>query len=129
VLSAAHRTVRCPLSGAPSRWPNTVGDRCHCRLFTPDSLVVFSPQCHLEPSVRVPVSWCTGQSGVCHRIVRCFSHRQSAGNTSFFSWASLDLHNVFFRGVAFLNVLVQVTLASCELQTQTLANTLVHRLC
>jgi hypothetical protein len=55
--------------------------------------------------------------------------RKSAGNTSFVSWTSLDLHNVFFWGVAFLNILVQVTLASCELQTQTLAKSLVHRLC
>jgi hypothetical protein len=42
----------------------------------------------------------------------------------FVSWTCLilvdlhfDLHNVFFSGVAFLNALVQVTLASCELQT------------
>jgi len=41
----------------------------------------------------------------------------------------LDLLNVFFWGVAFLNSLVQVNLASCELQTQTLENLLVHGLC
>jgi hypothetical protein len=29
LLSAAHRTVRCPLSGAPSRWTHTAGDRWH----------------------------------------------------------------------------------------------------
>jgi hypothetical protein len=39
------------------------------------------------------------------------------------------LFYVFFWGVAFLNALVQVTLTSCELQTWTLANALVHRLC
>jgi hypothetical protein len=37
------------------------------------------------------------------------------GNTCFVSWTSRDLHNVFFWGVAFLNALVQVTLASYEL--------------
>jgi hypothetical protein len=41
----------------------------------------------------------------------------------------LDLFNAFFWGVAFLNSLVQVNLASCELQTQTLENLLVHWLC
>jgi hypothetical protein len=70
----------------------------------------------------------TGQSGV-PPISPVLQTRQSAGNTSFVSWTSLDLHNVFFWGVAFLNALVQVTLASHELQTQTLVNSLVHRLC
>jgi hypothetical protein len=27
LLSAAHRTVLCPLSGAPSRWTDPTGDR------------------------------------------------------------------------------------------------------
>jgi hypothetical protein len=82
------------------------------------------------------VPWCTGQSGVWHQTVWCVAPgssvlqtRQSTGNISFVSWTSLDLHNVFFWGVAFLNALVQVTLASYELQTQTLANTLVRKLC
>jgi hypothetical protein len=43
------------------------------------------------------------------------------------------LHLIFimssFEVLLFLNALLQVTLASCEQQTQTLANTLVHRLC
>jgi hypothetical protein len=80
LLSAAHRTVRCPLSGAPSHWPDTAGDRWRCRLFTPDNLVVFSPLCHLELAVRVPVPGAP-DSPVCHRTVRCSSHRQSVGNT------------------------------------------------
>jgi hypothetical protein len=79
------------------------------------------------------VPWCTGQSGVwaldnpmCHRTFRCSTHRQSAGSTL---GLFLDLFNVFFCGVPFLNSLVQVNLASCELQTQTLENSLVHGLC
>jgi hypothetical protein len=57
-----HRTVHCSLSGAPSRCPDTADDRWRCRLFTPDSPdstpdnpVVFSPWCHLQLAVRVPV--------------------------------------------------------------------------
>jgi hypothetical protein len=84
-------------------------------------------------SHRATVPWCTGQSGVwasdspvCHRTVRCSTHRQFAGSTL---GLFLDLFNVFFWGVAFPNSLVQVDLASCELQTQTLENLLVHGLC
>jgi hypothetical protein len=66
------------------------------------------------------VPWCTGQSDVWHRTV-CLA------TLVFVSWTLLNLHNVFFWGVAFLNALVQVILASYELQT--LANILVHRLC
>jgi hypothetical protein len=79
------------------------------------------------------ILWCTGQSGVwapdspmCHQTVWCSTHRQSAGSTL---GLFLELFNVFFWGVAFLNSLVQVDLASCELQTQTLENLLVHGLC
>jgi hypothetical protein len=57
-----HRTVYCSLSGAPSRCPVTVGDRWHAgfihrtlRCATPDSPVVFSPQCRLELAVRATV--------------------------------------------------------------------------
>jgi hypothetical protein len=46
------------------------------------------------------VPWCTGQSGVwapdspvCHRTVRCSTHRHSAGSTL---GLFLDLFNVFF---------------------------------
>jgi hypothetical protein len=49
------------------------------------------------------VPWCTGQSGVwapdspvCHRTVRCSTHRQSAGSTSSFLGLFLNLLNVFF---------------------------------
>jgi hypothetical protein len=55
---------------------------------TPDSSVIFSPQCHLELAIGATVPWCTGQSGVLVQTVR----RQHF----FFSWTSLDLHNVFF---------------------------------
>jgi hypothetical protein len=50
LLSAAHRTAHCSLSGAPSRCPVRAGDHWRRRLFTLDSpvltldsLVVFSP--------------------------------------------------------------------------------------
>jgi hypothetical protein len=55
------------------------------------------------------VPWCTGQSDSDNTFLRFLG----------FAWYLLiftcDLHNVFFWGVSFLNVLVQVTLASCEL--------------
>jgi hypothetical protein len=124
-----------PMSGAPSRWicqrrwplarrlfaPDYPDFTLDSPDFTPDSPVVFPPWCHLELAVRATVP-SAPDSPAC-------GTGQSAGNTSFFSWTPLDLHNVLFWGVAFLNVLVQVTFAFCELQTQTLANTLVHRLC
>jgi hypothetical protein len=37
-----------PMSGAPSRWTDTIGDPFARKLFTPDTPVIFSPQCHLE---------------------------------------------------------------------------------
>jgi hypothetical protein len=88
---------------------------------TPDSPMVFSPQCHLELVIGATVTGAPDNPGC--------GTGQSVGNTSFVSWTSLDLHNVFFCGVTFLNALVQVTLASYELQTQTLAKSLVHKLC
>jgi hypothetical protein len=42
LLSTAHRTAHCSLSGAPSRCPVRAGDRWRRRLSTPDSPVVFS---------------------------------------------------------------------------------------
>jgi hypothetical protein len=76
----AHRTMHCSLSGVPSCYPDTAGDRWRRRLFTPDSPMLFPPQCHLELAIglRFPGA---PDSPVCHRIVRCSSHRQSAGNT------------------------------------------------
>jgi hypothetical protein len=66
-----------------------------CRLFTadtpdvtPDSPVVFSPQCHLELAIRAIVPGAL-DSPAC-------GTGQSTGNTSFVSWTSLALHNVFF---------------------------------
>jgi hypothetical protein len=64
--------------------------------------MVFSPQCHLELAVETTVPGApdsptcgTGQSGV-PPDSPVLQTRQSAGNTSFVSWTSLDLHNVFF---------------------------------
>jgi hypothetical protein len=140
LLSVSHRTVRwctgqrtvaCPVRLAVALWEKvTVG------------AIGFSHRIVQWSSLRVPprtsrwaaVPWCTGQSGVwapdspaCgHRTVRCSTHKQSTGSTL---GLFLDLFNVFFWGVAFLNFLVQVNLASCELQTQTLENLLVHGLC
>jgi len=119
-----HRTAHCSMSGAPSC--------CPVWLLSEQVTVGAAGFPHRTvrcASLRVPpgtsrwaaVPKCTGQSGVwapdspvCHRTVRCSTHRQSAGNTL---WLLLDLFNVFFWGVAFLNSLVQVVLASCELQT------------
>jgi hypothetical protein len=109
LLSAAHRTMHCSLSGAPSRCPATAGDRWRCRLFTPDSPdstpnspVVFSPQCHLELAVRTTVPGAldspacgTRQFGVPPDSPVLLA-QTVAGNTPFFSWTSLDLNNVFF---------------------------------
>jgi hypothetical protein len=83
VLSTAHRTMQCSLSGVPSRWSDTAADHWH-RIFTqdtpdvtPDSPIVFSPQCHLELAVGTTVPWCTGQSGapdqtICRKHFLCF---------------------------------------------------------
>jgi hypothetical protein len=58
----AHRTTHSLLSGASSRCSDTAGDRWRHRLFTPDSLdftpdspILFSPQCHLELAVGATV--------------------------------------------------------------------------
>jgi hypothetical protein len=90
-----HLTAHYSLSGAPSRCLAMASDRWRCRLFTadspdstPDSPVVFSPQCHLELAVRATVPGAP-DSPAC-------GTGQSAGNTPLFSWTSLDLHNVFF---------------------------------
>jgi hypothetical protein len=56
------------------------------------------------------VPWCTGQSGVWHRTVRL------ATLASFLGLCLIFIMSYF--EVAFVNALVQVTLASCELQTQ-----------
>jgi hypothetical protein len=94
---------------------------------TPDSLVASLHHCHLELAVGLLFLGAL-DSPACG-TGRC-SQPDSlpVATLPLFFWTSLDLQNVFFLGIAFLNVLVQVTLASCELQTQTLANTLVDRL-
>jgi hypothetical protein len=91
----------------------------------------FSPPVPPGTSRWATVPWCTGQSGVWHRTIWCATRQSYAlqpdspwQHLSLFlglAWYLLiftcDLHNVFFWGVAFLIALVQVTLASCELQT------------
>jgi hypothetical protein len=102
-----HRTANCLVSGAPSRYPATAGDRCRCRLFTPDnpdstpdSPVVFSPQCHLELAVRATVPGASdspacgiGQSG---------APRTDSPQATLFS--SLGLHLIFV--MSFFEVLL-----------------------
>jgi hypothetical protein len=78
-------------------------------------------ECHLELAV--------GLRFLVHLIVRAPRTDSPQATHIFILGLFLDLLNIFFCGVAFLNSLVQVTLASCELQTQTLGNLLVHRLC
>jgi hypothetical protein len=123
-----HRTAHYSLFGAPSRYPVRAGDRwragfSHRTVRTSHRTVWWS-------SLRVPPgtsrwdwgSWCIGQSGAPR------THSPQATHI-FILGLFLDLLNVFFWGVVFLNSLVQVILASCELQTQTLGNSLVHGLC
>jgi hypothetical protein len=90
-----------PLSDAPNRCTDTASD-CWRDLFTPDSAdftpdspVVFSPQCHLELAVGLQFPGAP-DSPVCHRTVRCPRTDSPPGNTCFVSWTSLDYHNVFF---------------------------------
>jgi hypothetical protein len=123
-----HQTAHCSLSGAPSRYPVRAGDRWRRRLS--HRTVRTSHRIVRWSSLRVPPgtsrwgwgSWCTGQSGAPRTDSPQATH-------IFILGLFLDLLNVFFWGVAFLNSLVQVILASYELQTQTLGNSLVHGLC
>jgi hypothetical protein len=142
VLSAAHWTVRSCTGQCTVHYPvrlaigltlpTTVGMQafhtghsgCHTGQF--GGLLSTVPP---RTSHWATVPWCTGKSGVWHQTVRCSRPDNLPWQHFFVSWTSIDLHNVFFWGVVFLNALVQITLASYELQTQTLANTLVHRLC
>ena len=71
--------------------------------FTPDSPVVFSPQCHLELVVGLQFLGAsdspacgTGQSGALARTIRL-------ATLVFISWTSLDFHNVF-PGSIFLTI-------------------------
>jgi hypothetical protein len=99
---------------------------------------IYSPQ-HKYSYRRKAAAFCvTPHSLVVHRTTHCsLSGAPSrcpvrAGDRwrrRLFTPFTPDLLNVFFWGVAFLNSLVQVNLASCELQTQTLENLLVHGLC
>jgi hypothetical protein len=120
-----HRTAHYSLSGAPSRCSVRVGDRWRRRLFhtgqssahTGQSSGLLS-ECHLELAVGLVFHSPPDSPVRLAQTVR-------SSTLGLF----LDLLNVFFWGVAFLNSLVQVHLASCELQTQTLENLLVHGLC
>jgi hypothetical protein len=126
VVSMAHRTVRWVTgqSGALShwiwhyRWPLALqGFTSDSPDVTLDSPVAFFHQCHLELAVGVLFPSALDSSVL-------LAGQSASGNTCLrfldFAWYLLiftcDLHNVFFWGVAFLNALVQVTLASCELQ-------------
>ena len=98
------RTVACPVRLAVALSEQvTVGAAGF-----PHQIVRSSHRTVQWSSLRVPpgtsrsaaVPWCTGQSGVwapdstvCHRTVRCSTHRQSAGSTL---GLFLDLFNVFF---------------------------------
>jgi hypothetical protein len=128
-----HRTAHCSLSGAPSRCSIRAGDHWRRRLFhtgqscahTGQTGGLFS-ECHLELAVGLEFPGAPDTSACGHRTVRCaFAQTVRSSTLGLF----LDLLNVFFWGVAFLNSLVQVSLASYELQTQTLENLLVHGLC
>jgi hypothetical protein len=108
LLSMAHRTVRWCTGQCTVHYPvrlavgltpqATVGAQDfytgHSVLHIGQSMV-FSPQLHFEIAV--------GLLSLVHQIVRrvppdsaVLQTRQSTGNTSFVSWTSLDLHNVFF---------------------------------
>jgi hypothetical protein len=128
-----------PLSSAPSRWIRHRKWPLALQAFTPDSpditpdsLVACLHQCHLElavgllfPGAPESPACATGQSGALSQTVRCsqpysplWQHYSSFLGLAWYLLIFIcDLHNVSFWGVAFLNALVQVTLASCELQT------------
>jgi hypothetical protein len=101
LLSAAHRTVRCPYPvrlAVGLTLQVTVGAQAfytrQSGLHTGKSgglLSVVPP----GTSRWATVPWCTEQSGVWHRIVR-FYRPNSLPWQHFVSWTSLDLHNVFF---------------------------------
>jgi hypothetical protein len=68
--------------------------------------------------------------------VICFYNQIHYLKRKYFSYlleinsSNMIVFNAWIYGVTlFFNALVQVTLASCELQTQTLANISVHMLC
>jgi hypothetical protein len=117
-----------PLSSVPSRWIGHHRWLLALQAFTPDSSggtphspVASLHQCHKElavglkfPGASDSLAYSTGQSGVLDRTVCPWQHCSSFLGHSLIL---VDLHNVFFWGVAFLNALIQVTLASCELQT------------
>jgi hypothetical protein len=99
---------------------------------TPDSPVASLHQCHQElavglqfPSAPDSPACGTGQSGVPSDSPVLLAEQSARVNTMLhfldFAWYLLiftcDLHNIFFWGVTFFNALVQVTLASCELQS------------
>jgi hypothetical protein len=113
------------MSDAPSHCPVRAGDRWRRRLFHTGQSGAHTGQsggllsgCHLELAVGLEFL------GASDSPVRLAQTVRSSTLGLF-----LDLLNVFFWGVAFLNSLVQVSLASCELQPQTLENLLVHGLC
>jgi hypothetical protein len=113
LLSAAHRTVRwctgqrtvaCPvrLAVALSEQVTISAAGFPHRTVRSSHRTVWWSSLWVPPgtSCWAAVPWCIGQSGVwapdspvCHRTVRCYTHRQSTGSTL---GLFLDLFNVFF---------------------------------
>jgi hypothetical protein len=112
--SVPHRTDRCYSQRAPVCGLSAQTVRCHTGQRTVACPVRLAVACltlvragdRWRHSLRVPpgtscwaaVPRCTRQSGVwapdspvCHRTVRCFTHRQSAGSIRLLSWTFLDL--------------------------------------
>jgi hypothetical protein len=128
-----------PLSGVPGHWIWHRMWSLAVEAFTldstdvtPDSPVASIHQCHQELVVGLlflgapnSPACSTRLSGVPPNSQVSSTGQSARGNTFFrlldFAWYllifSCDLHNVFFWGVAFLSALVQITLASYELQT------------
>jgi hypothetical protein len=112
-----HRTVRCPCPVNLAVGSVSAGDRwCACFFapdspdFTPDSLVVFPPRCHLELAVRATVPGAPDSPA-------CGTGQSDCGNTSsllglylFFIMSSFE---VLLSSMSWSKLL----LASCELQT------------
>jgi hypothetical protein len=116
-LSAAHRTVRCApdspvvhrtAQDSPVCTGQSGGAPVRLAVALSEQVTVgaagFSHRTVRWSFLRVPpgtsrwaeVPRCTGQSGVwapdspvCHRTVRCFTHRQSAGSTRLQPWTFL----------------------------------------
>jgi hypothetical protein len=114
-----------PLPGAPScwiwhhRWPLALqAFTPNSPDVTPDSLEASLHQCHLELVVGLLFPSAPDSPMLLSRTVRQWQHYSSfLGLAWYLLIFTSYLYNVFFWGVAFLIALVQVSLASYELQT------------